>query len=205
MSAIFDNANQIELDRFPNISRSVSVGGSSRVQRNSPTFYYARAWLPPMYEEQYREISNELLSLQDGVGFLITTIPHMHTPFLGSYQAAGTTEPQVTSVAGRVVAMTGFSANAQNIFRAGDWIQFTGQRKVYQVVNDVNASAGGLATILLSTDVIETISAGATLTRGSDVMFRFLMESKPSPQTVPGVGGRPLYNWNNPFIFREVL
>ena len=205
MSAIFDNANQIELDRYPNISRSVSVGGSSRVQRNSPTFYYARAWLPPMYEEQYREISNELLSLQDGVGFLITTIPHMHTPFLGSYLAAGPTDPQVTSVTGRTVAMSGFSANAPQIFRGGDWVQFTGHNKVYQVVNDIDASAGGLASVLLSTDVVGTIPAGATLTRGSDVMFRFLMESKPSPQTVPGVGGQPLYNWNNPFIFREVL
>ena len=204
MSALFDKANEFNIDRYPNVFSSVSVGGHARVERAGLSFYYVSVLLPSMTESEYRSIEAELLVNQDGASLFTTTIPNGHTNFNGSW----TGTPVIQSSSGRNVTVSGFTPSVSDVIKAGDWLQFTGTNggtKVYQSTSTVSSDAFGLATINVSTDFVTQPTSATTITRGASVNFRLLMTAKPSVFSIPGFRGQPLYTFSGPFTFREVL
>ena len=69
-SAIFKYANDISMNRSANSARSVTTGGYARTHRLGPSVMSFEADLPLLTEEQFREVENELFSIDDGIKFL---------------------------------------------------------------------------------------------------------------------------------------
>lgn len=204
MSTIFDMANGIVINRFPTIRRAISIGGIGRTESAGPSFFYLEATLPLMYEEDYRKVDRELLSIDDGVTFLTTNLPHKHNTFLGKFSASGF--HMITSISGRVITISGFDPSSTKEFTGGDYIQFNTDTKVYQVVDDADSNGLGVVSITVHTDLINPPSVGSidAISRGDAVQYKLILTNRPSVSTIPGRNGDPMYEFNEPFEFREI-
>ena len=205
MSAIFDKANSFSINRFPSVRRAVSIGGIARSESVGPSFFYITCSLPPMYEVEYRKVSSELSGIGDGAQFLTSTLPHGHNKLLGNYSG---NVHATTAVAGRVVTVNGFDPSGQNEFRAGDVIQFPNDTKVYEIIEDADANASGVVSFTVHTDFIETPTIGnfnTNINLGPDVEYKLMLINRPQVNSVPGMAGDPLYEFDTAFEFREVL
>lgn len=197
---IFENAATITIDQRPTLQQSLSNSGVARIQQSGPVYYTISVEMALLTEQQYQDVMAEVMgTLNYGIATPNVTIPHQITYFDGSW--AG--DPTISSASGRTVSLTSATNSAQNIVRASDFIQFSGDTKVYQVLANTNASATGTATITLNTDPHQTISSSDTITRGEDVEFKLLMTDQP-PATMIYSSGAPLYQFDGAFVFQEV-
>lgn len=201
MSEIFDRANAIT---GPNLvsqfGSSVSQGGIRRTQTFGPSFYEVACAVPQMYFDDFIAIENEIqgAGLDNGVGSLSTTIPH-HTPNRGTPR--DNVRVRLAGQAGNTINIDGY--NIGDTLMAGDWIQFTGHTKVYQVVGNFTADVNGqMNGVRLNTTLIESPADNELLRFAQDVQFNLVLERPVSHRTVPG-SLFPLYRYGS-FRFREV-
>lgn len=201
MSLILDNARSITMDSYPNIRRSESINGYVRTEQSGPVFYRLNAMMDILEKADFKNVQEEIMDTRYSITTLSTTIPHDLTYFDGGW---GTGTISVSSVSGRDVTLTGFTANATGVAGATDYIQFSGSTKVYQIENTVNANASGQAVIKLNTDPIQTLTSSSTITRGSSVTMKLQLMEIPPVQTIT-VGRGVLYTFAGDFVFQEVL
>ena len=201
MSLILDNASSISLDSYPNIRRSESINGYVRTEQSGPVFYRLSASMAVLEKSQFKQVQEEIMDTRYSITTLSTTIPHDLTYFDGAW---GTGTVSVSSVSGRNVTLTGFTANTTGVAAATDYIQFSGSTKVYQIENTVNANASGQAIITLNTDPIQTLTSSSTITRGTSVTMKLQLMEIPPVQTVTG-GRGIVYQFAGDFVFQEVL
>jgi len=207
MSTIFNKANNIVLIRDANTFKSVSNSGFARQQKSGPSFYSFEVNLPIMDKTDYRSVENELLTLDDGVNFLTTSIPAKTeiTGLQGAYQTSGT--PYVVANSGTVIQIGNMAPSVTNQLKAGDFIKFSSGTKVYQVKSDANSNSGGVVEITLNTGLISTIvtgTSGDTITVGNNVQFKLMLNNRPEVNIIPGTANSNLYTYNS-FNFKEVL
>ena len=183
-SAIFKYANDITMNRSASSARSITTGGYGRTHRLGPSFLSIDAKLPLLSEEQYLEVENELLSIEDGIQFLEINPSSNNGNNIISNKTiplkSGETEIKVmiTSYTTlREFVLTNLQPNTSKIFKVGDMIQFYNSPKVYQIFKPIgqtgmyfNSSDSGTVTVRLSSPVISNIgintsstSSGATL------------------------------------------
>ena len=65
---------------------------------------------------------------------------------------------------------------------------------------------GGRAILTLNTPLVAPVTAGTTqVLAGDNITFKLLATEIPTAFSVPGINGDPLYNFDGPVVFREVL
>lgn len=179
-NVILENANNVTLTRRANTRRAVSNSGYARIERSGPTFYGLEIDLPILETNNYRAVNNALITLDDGINFLETTLPtQFRITNLQGPRPTGTIGTQAAT-GGTSVTLTGITGT----LTAGDFIQFSGSTKVYQITETVTAS-GDEMTITLNTGLIAPITTSTTVRLGDEVEFRFLLSESPSVNIIP--------------------
>lgn len=177
-SAIFKYANDITMNRSASSARSVTTGGYGRTHRLGPSLISIDASLPILTEEQYLEVENELLSIEDGILFLEVNPSSNNGNNIISNKTiplkSGETEIKVmqTSYSSlRELVLTNLQPNVEKIFKIGDMVQFYNSPKVYQIFKPVgqsgsyfSSSATGTVTVRLSSPLVSNIGVSVSQT-----------------------------------------
>jgi len=221
MSNILNKANGISLSGYQDHFRATSTTGFARTEINAPAFYNVGVTLPPMYEAEFRLIQQDIMTMRYGAVTITTTIPHGHTTNLGTAGITDTVTNRAAVTSGRVINLTADDEISHiNITALGDWLQFQGADKVYQVVESyaghitnadrvtatqsVHTDSAGRFTVVLNTPLVAAIAANNANSFGDNVQFKLQMEQSPEISTTPGQGGKPLYTISD-LDFKEVL
>ncbi len=181
-SAIFKYANDITMNRSAASARSVSTGGYARTHRLGPSLISINAKLPLLSEEQYLEVENELLSIEDGIKFLEVNpssnngnniIENQPIPLKSGETEIKVMRTSYTTL--RELVLVNLQPNTEKIFKVGDYIQFYNSPKVYQISKPLGQSGmyfsstgAGTCGIRLSSPLVSNIgvSSSATATGG---------------------------------------
>jgi len=170
-SAIFKYANDITMNRSASSARSVTTGGYGRTHRLGPSLLSIDANLPLLSEEQYLEVENELLSIEDGIQFLEVNPSSNNGNNIISNKAiplkTGETEIKVMQTSYstlRELTLTNFAPNTNKIFKVGDMIQLHNSPKVYQIFKPIgqtgayfNSTGTGTVTVRLSSPLVSNL------------------------------------------------
>ena len=184
MSAIIDNARSITYQRQASIAQTKSQSGKRQAQRRGPLLYNFDVDLAPMLFNSSRHIAieDEILDLNYSTLVATTKITNGDlTKPRGLW--TGTPLIKGASQAGNSIIIDGASANRLNWARKGDFVQFNGLTKVFQVTEDANSSTGGVVTLKLngSVPVGGSPADNSSITFGEDVQFRLALVERPEP------------------------
>ena len=146
-SSIFKYANDISMNRSANSARSVTTGGYARTHRLGPSVMSFEADLPLLTEEQYREVENELFSIDDGIKFLNVNISSNN----GNNIMQSTSvplKPGETNIkliaysysTTREITLANLAPNTTDIFKVGDFLQFENFHKLYQIAKPLGST-----------------------------------------------------------------
>ena len=203
MSAIIDNASTIRFQRQASIAQTKSQSGVRQAQRRGPLLYNFYVEVRPLQfgSDAYLAIEDEILDLNysatttsilgngsDGTQILLGGL----TTQRGSWGSTSTSVAVETggTVANRTgnsinVVVTG-STGVANFARKGDFVQFTGYSKVYQVTADVTSVTSGsdaVATLPINGAVPGTVNINSAVLRfGQDVRFNLQLKDRPEPE-----------------------
>lgn len=175
-SAIFKYANDITMNRSASSARSITTGGYGRTHRLGPSLLSIDAKLPLLSEEQYLEVENELLNIEDGIQFLeVNPSSNNGNNIISSKTIplkSGETEIKVlrTSYSTlRELVLVNLQPNTDKIFKVGDMVQFSNAPKVYQIFKPIgqtggyfNTSNAGTVTVRLSSPIISNVGINSS-------------------------------------------
>lgn len=181
-SSIFKYANDISMNRSANSARSVTTGGYARTHRLGPSVMSFEADLPLLTEEQYREVENELFSIDDGIKFLNVNISSNN----GNNIMQSTSvplKPGETNIkliaysysTTREITLANLAPNTTDIFKVGDFLQFENFHKLYQIAKPLGStnstftsSNTGTCKVRLSTPLLSSVGLPATSVGSTD-------------------------------------
>tara|TARA_X000001382_G_scaffold26260_2_gene16762 strand:- start:12404 stop:14476 length:2073 start_codon:yes stop_codon:yes gene_type:complete len=181
-SSIFKYANDISMNRSANSARSVTTGGYARTHRLGPSVMSFEADLPLLTEEQYREVENELFSIDDGIKFLNVNISSNN----GNNIMQSTSvplKPGETNIkliaysysTTREITLANLAPNTTDIFKVGDFLQFENFHKLYQIAKPLGStnstftsSDTGTCKVRLSTPLLSSVGLPATSVGSTD-------------------------------------
>ena len=181
-SAIFKYANDISMNRSANSARSVTTGGYARTHRLGPSVMSFEADLPLLTEEQFREVENELFSIDDGIKFLNVNISSNN----GNNIMQSTSvllKPGETNIkliaysysTTREITLTNLLPNTTDIFKVGDFLQFESFHKLYQIAKPLGStdsiftsSNTGTCKVRLSTPLLSSVGLPITSVGSTD-------------------------------------
>ena len=181
-SAIFKYANDISMNRSANSARSVTTGGYARTHRLGPSVMSFEADLPLLTEEQFREVENELFSIDDGIKFLNVNISSNN----GNNIMQSTSvplKPGETNIkliaysysTTREITLTNLLPSTTDIFKVGDFLQFENFHKLYQIAKPLGStdsiftsSSTGTCKVRLSTPLLSSVGLPLTSVGSTD-------------------------------------
>lgn len=180
-SSIFKYANDISFNRSTKSGRSVTTGGFARTNRLGPSVYTIQANLPIISEEQYQEVENELLEMEDGINFLTVNLSSNNGNRIMSkgtvpLKSGETNIKVIKQDYSRLNQFTiiNLEPNNADIFRVGDFMQFDNNDKVYQMYKPVGetgakfkTSPAGTVRVRLSSPIVNNIGISTSNSLGS--------------------------------------
>ena len=193
MSAIIDNASTISLQRQASIAQTKSQSGVRQAQRRGPLLYNFFVEIRPLRlgSSEYYAIEDEILDSNYSENVITTSITNGNlTTHRGIWNG---TEIKVES-GGSVLNRTGNSINiaitgatgTTNFARKGDFVQFDGYSKVYQITDDVNSTTSGsnaVASLPINGAVPGTVNISDEEVRfGQAVVFNLQLKERPEPE-----------------------
>ena len=212
MSAIFDNANSITLGHKLSLVQTSSHSGKRSAQRRGPYLYTFEVAPNDMTtsSDSYHNINSELRTISYGVNTSLISLPSSYTSSRGSW--VGTPLVKSASQTGSSITLDGFTISKSYVIKDGDFIQFNGDTKVYQVVGDYdsdvngNAVAHGTTTqgVSLNTPLVRSPADNAAVTDGSSVLFKVALTEYSDASISPRNATDNLASWSS-FKFEEVI
>ena len=204
---IFDKAESIRWSHSLSLVQTKSDGGIRKAQRRGPYLYNFTVLPSLMYDnsDEYYAISSEVSnSFGYGVSAVITQLPISQVYNRGTW--AGSPLVDGASQVGSSVNLKGFTINTNNIVRGDDWVQFAGDTKVYQVLENASSDGSGKLTLKLNTPLIATAADAAVVTHGNSVQFKLALINPGSVDPIkrPYSSTANFASWGR-FIFEEVL
>ena len=206
---IINLANDVSFNRFTRIRSAISNSGYESRIIGSPTFYSMEINLPPLTKQQYNLVENELLNLENQTDPFISegnTLPSKLdiTTLQGDFTAISGMQIMPTGTfSGSSVTLENLDGNINQLL-TGDYIQFGGSTKVYQVKStDTVVGENDQIIVNLNQGLISQVVASSTIRVGNDVQFKFSLEGRPNVTIIPGPG----YNYYqyDTFNIREIL
>ena len=183
MSDIINAAESLQLDRASSIAQVRSQGGRRSAQKRGPTLYNLEVKVPVvrMNDTKHRNIENEILALEYGAktfnqasisGVMkVDTLTKPNGTWVGTPIINGATQT------GNTITISGLTGTVAT----GDFVQFQGSTKVYQLM------AGSTNTSLkLNCPVVTAPSDTSAVVFGNNVDFNFCMKEHPTSTYLPG-------------------
>jgi len=175
MSAIFNNARGIKQGHKLSLMSTSTISGKRVSQRRGPFLYTFSVEMNIMAtsSEEYKSIRKEIAGMDYGVEPLQTSIPTLTSnggSWAGSPVVVGGTQK------GKFVEIEGLTPNTTDIILDGDFIQFSNNGKVYQVVGDFDSGSSGEAIIKLNSPLVISPVDGSTPILGASVSFNLAID-----------------------------
>ena len=196
MSAIIDNASTIRYQRQASIAQTKSQSGVRQAQRRGPLLYNFFVEIVPVQygSDVYYAIEDEIITSNYSENVINTTINNgqLTTP-RGSWNG---TPLVMGDQSGDRIIIDGVTASSINYGRIGDFVQFAGYTKVFQLTADISDTAtavAGVTTTQVAGDGIITLSLNgalpasvnfdnAVVTFGRSVQFNLQIKERPEPE-----------------------
>ena len=126
-------------------STTYTLSGKRSVKQFAAQYFSFSVQMPPMKQSEFQAF-HAFLVKQKG-SFDTFTFQYPLNNLGADKNNASVVVNGVHAIGDSTIAMDGFSADTDDVFKAGDLIKFNGHNKVYMVTGDANSSAGGAATI----------------------------------------------------------
>ena len=191
MSAIIDNAETIRYQRQVSIAQTKSQSGVRQAQRRGPLLYNFFIELRPLRfgSIAYFAIEDEILDSNYSTTTIDSTITLGNlttqrgiwsgTPLVDNSSSEQTGNSIDVTVAGQTTAITNYA-------RKGDFVQFVGYTKVFQLTDNADLTSDGTdgsVTLELNGAIpaSETLGNGA-VRFGPNVVFKLQLKDRPEPE-----------------------
>jgi hypothetical protein len=126
-------------------STTYTLSGKRSVKQFAAQYFSFSVQMPPMQQSDFQAF-HAFLVKQKG-SFDTFTFQYPLDNLGADKNNASVVVNGVHAIGDSTIAMDGFTADTDDVFKAGDLIKFNGHNKVYMVTGDANSSAGGAATI----------------------------------------------------------
>jgi len=197
MSDIINAAESLTLDKDTSIAQVRSQGGRRSAQKRGPTLYTLEVKLPAqrMNDTNHLAIEDEVMALEYGAktfnqaGVSGTMPTDSITKPRGTW--IGTPIVNGANQVGNTVVVT----NITGTVSTGDYVQFNGSTKVYQLM-----SGSTTTSLKLNCPLVASPTDASSVVFGNNVDFNFCLKSRPSTQFLPG----NIVEFGT-FVFEEVI
>ena len=193
MSAIIDNAETIRYQRQVSIAQTKSQSGVRQAQRRGPLLYNFFIEIRPLRfgSVDYFAIEDEILDSNYSTATIDSTVTLGNlTTQRGIWNGTAIDVETGGTVADRTgdsinILITG-ATGTTNFARKGDFVQFTGYSKVYQITDNVTSVTSGsnaTATLPINGAVPASVDVeGSSLRFGPGVIFKLQLKDRPEPE-----------------------
>ena len=197
MSAIIDNAETIRYQRQVSIAQTKSQSGVRQAQRRGPLLYNFYVEIRPLRfgSIAYFAIEDEILDLNystattsvtGGTQILLGNLTTQRGLWSGTHVVAATGDVTGNEIDILITDLS-TSNSITNYGRKGDFVQFAGYTKVYQLTANVNTVSTSATTATATLPLNGAVPAteditGDTVRRGPEVMFNLQLKERPEPE-----------------------
>jgi len=126
-------------------STAYTLSGKRSVKQFAAQYFSFSVQMPPMQQSDFQAF-HAFLVKQKG-SFDTFTFQYPLNNLGADKNNASVVVNGVHAIGDSTIAMDGFTADTDDVFKAGDLIKFNGHNKVYMVTGDANSNASGQATI----------------------------------------------------------
>ena len=189
MSAIIDNASTIRYQRQSSIAQTKSQSGKRQAQRRGPLLYNFFVEVRPIQfgSDAYYAIEDEILDSNYSEN---TVNAQIRLGNLTLQRGDWSNTPAVASTGSLTgdsidISIPGLTASTTTYGRKGDFVQFSGYSKVFQLTADVTAtsdSTNATATLPLNGGVPANVTISGTVVFGQNVSFKLQLKDRPEPE-----------------------
>ena len=139
-----------------------TLSGKKQVRQIGSQYFSFTVQMPPLQREKAQEVF-AFLQKQKGSFENFTIVAPLDN--LG----AGKAETDIQVVGAHTsgdasIALDGFTANQTGALKAGDLIKFANHSKVYMVQSDIDSDGGGALTLLISPNLVASLSDNEAVT-----------------------------------------
>lgn len=139
-----------------------TLSGKKQVRQIGAQYFSFTVAMPPLQQEKAQEIF-AFLQKQKGSFEDFTIVAPLDN--LG----AGKSETDIQVVGAHTsgdasIVLDGFTANQTGALKAGDLIKFANHSKVYMVQSDINSDGSGTLTVLISPNLVASLSDNEAVT-----------------------------------------
>lgn len=141
--------NQITIRARTVVGMNISpFTGQQQLYKHQGQWWEAEMSFPPMRRENAEEVASFLLKLNGSFGTFLMGDPANTSP---RGVATGTPLVKGAGQTGNQLITDGWTANTNNILRAGDWIQLStgSSSNLHKVLDNANSDGTGTATLTL--------------------------------------------------------
>jgi hypothetical protein len=205
MSAIFNYAKSIQLGYKQNIPMHLSQSGFRSAEVRS-LYLYTFVVVPNEMitdSEEYNDINSEIRGMDSGLKTMLTKIP-MATKERGAWDTPDKPRVKGANQLGRTIIIDGFKHNTEKVILNGDFVQFEGGNKVYQVDGNYDSGVDGSTTVRLNTPLLKSPTDDSEVIYGEDVVFNLQMEEHSLASLTPRGINSHIATWSE-FTFTEVI
>ena len=183
VKGLFKVIESIRFDNQTKVVRVRSQAGKGSAQRVGPFLYGFRVTIPDciQHSTQHSDIIDQLASSNYGTNPFVSGLPAGITKARGSWgtNPGSPAVNQAVSTLGTSVDCDGAPANITGYAKAGDYVQISGDAKVYQLTDDAATDSLGDFTLKLNSPLAKDSVDGTALLIGNDVEFRVILASIP--------------------------
>lgn len=165
MSGAFPTTKKPRVFNFasnrPN-NTAYTLSGKRSVKQFSAQYFSFSVQMPPMNQADFQAFYAFLVSQQGS--FQTFTFEY---PLDNQGADKGETDIQVTgalAIGSNTIAMHGFSASTTGVLKAGDFIKFANDTKIYMVTADADSTAGGGASIQIEPPLQDAVVTNEAVT-----------------------------------------
>lgn len=199
---LFTKVNNISIMAGRHFYRSSAFSGKTTTQIGGPSLFKIEVGLPPMYTKDYQIAAGGLAAFEEGMMPQLCNFPE-YTVQLGNkdYDLSGLT---IDAINGKQVTLRGMPANVTDAIYPGEYIQFAGDQKVYQIAwTEGSTNGAGAIVVKLNNGLFSPHVTTSTKARiGSSVLFNLFLENAAPVNIIPGAV-HPLYQFAGKIQLRE--
>jgi hypothetical protein len=154
-------ASSISINSQQNTIISTTTSGRRQARQIDGQRFGIRVNFPTMSRSEFAPIIAFIMkqrSQLESFNYVVPTVSTLQGSASTVISTTGSHAAGVTSI-----NLTGMTASQSGIFKAGDFIRFTGQNKVYMVISDVSSNGSGVGTMTIEPPLRSSLSTGTVL------------------------------------------
>jgi hypothetical protein len=154
-------ASSISINSQQNTIVSTTTSGRRQARQIDGQLFAIKVTFPIMSRSEFAPIIAFIMKQRSQIESFNYVIPTVSTLQGSASTVITTTGSHAAGVTS--INLTGMTASQSAIFKAGDFIRFTGQNKVYMVITDVSSNGSGVGTMTIEPPLRSSLSTGTVL------------------------------------------